>query len=291
MLNSTDNQFDLFYGGEASALKWGANLTYGAGKDDARKAKDTALALRSGLIGSNWDAHLNVSLASKAESQESVTTTATQVVKQEFKGKMGFSLGGSYVYSGNSRIFANVKHFAWEQMDDFNSYTVGGTLGGTVIGGQKGTVKGDFTSINLGWGNHYEVNKTDKIFVSVNVKNTKVNAKFATAAKVSTTVLPITVAYEAVAYDWLTFRGSVVQNIWGTRDNQNYNSINAIARGLVVSTFGSQGKGSVAASTEVNAGATMTFGKLNIDGLVGAKSTGSLQTDSLLTRAAVTYNF
>lgn len=294
MLNSADNQFDLFFGGEA-AVKWGGDFTYARGKEDARNAKDSAMALRTGVIGSNWDAHLNLSLASKAESTETgVTygTTGPTTVKQEFEGKIGYHVGGSYVYSGNNRVFGYVKHYGWEQMDDFASYVAGETIGaGTAVGGQTGTVKGDFTSYYAGWGTHYVVNTTDKVFVSFSAKKTDINAKFSTKGEVRTLILPLSIAYEAVAKDWLTIRGSVTQNIWGTRDNKNYNSINAVGRSVIVREFGAQGKGSVVASTEVNGGATLTFGNLNVDGLVGFKNTGTLRTDNLLTRAAVTYKF
>lgn len=294
MLNSADNQIDLFFGGE-SAVKWGANLTYARGKDDSRSAKDSSMAIRTGAIGSNWDAHVNLSLASNAESTETgVTygTTGLRTVKQEFEGKIGFHVGGSYVYSGNNRVFGYVKHFGWEQKDDFASYVAGESIGaGTVVGGQTGTVKGDFTSYYAGWGTHYDMNTTDKVFVSIAAKKTDINGKFATKAEVKNLILPLSFAYEAVAKEWLTIRGSLTQNIWGTRDNKNYNSVNAVGRSVIAAEFGAQGKGSVVASTEVNGGATLTFGNLNIDGLVGFKNTGTLRTDNLLTRAAVTYKF
>lgn len=295
MLDSADNQFDLFFGGD-TGLKWGLNTTFATGKEDSRKAKDSSLALRGGLMGSGWDAHLNLSLMSKAESTDSVSitlpgTAVTGVsVAQEFKGKLGLQLGGSYVIAGNNRIFGYVKHYSWEQKDSFTGYAA--IPAAYRIGGQSGTVKGDFTSALLGWGTHYDVNTSDKLFVSFAAKKTDINAKFNTKGEISNLVLPLTIGYEAVATEWLTLRGSVVQNIWGTRDNKNYGSINQVGRGLMTSTFGAQGKGTIAASTEVNGGATFTFGKLALDGLVGAKTAaGTLRTDNLLTRLALTYNF
>ena len=295
MLDSADNQFDLFFGGD-TGLKWGVNTTFATGKEDSRKAKDTSLAIRGGVMGSGWDAHLNLSLMSKAESTDTVATTlagatvtSTSVV-QEFKGKLGLQAGGSYVLSGNNRLFGYVKHYGWEQKDSFAGY--GALAAAYKIGGQQGTVKGDFTSIYLGWGTHYDVNTSDKVFVSFAAKKTDINAKFNAKGEIRNLVLPLTISYEAIATDWLTLRGSVVQNIWGTRDNKNYSSINQVGRGLMTSTFGAEGKGTIVASTEVNGGATFTFGKVAVDGLVGAKSAaGTLRTDNLLTRVAMTYSF
>jgi len=297
MLQSADNQIDLFIGGD-TGIKWGANALVAFGKDDARKAKDSSIATRFGVIGSNWDAHLNLSLASKAEANESVNLAAiglgTQTISQEFKGKLGVQLGGSYVYSGNNRVFGYVKHYGWEQTDSFNAYpktVLAGSNAGKTTGGQTGTSKGDFTSYYLGWGSHYDMNTSDKVFTSLAVRKTDVNVKFATKGEVRNLIVPVTLGYEAVATDWLTLRGSIIQNLYGQKDNKNLDGLNLGARSLIEQTYGTNGKGTIVNSTEVNAGATLTFGKLNLDGLVGAKATGSLRTDDLLTKVAATYNF
>ena len=308
MLNSADNQIDLFIGGE-NGVSWGANALLATGKDDARKAKDTSIATRFGVIGSNWDAHLNLSLASKAEANESVNLAAlglgTETIVQEFKGKLGAQLGGSYVYSGNNRLFGYVKHYGWEQKDSFNQYPrtgiVGSPIAGKVIGGQTGTSKGDFTSIYLGWGSHFDVNTTDKVYTSLAAKKTSINVKFANKGEVRNLIIPLSIGYEAVAMEWLTLRGSITQNLYGQKDNKNLDGLNLGARDLIGQTFGTNGKGSIANSTEVNAGATLTFGNLAVDGLIGmtdsagafstASKTGVLSLGTLLTKAAVTYKF
>lgn len=290
MLQSTDNQVDLFVGGD-NGLKWGANALVAFGKNDGRKAKDSAIATRFGAIGSNWDAHLNLSLASKAEATDVVAIPANaalnETVTHEFKGKLGIQVGGSYILGGNSRVFGYVKHYGWESTDSYTKYAA---LGG-AIGGQNGTVKGDFTSYHLGWGTQYDVNTTDKIFASVAGRKTDINAKFATKGEVRHLVVPVTLGYEAKATEWLVLRGSVIQNLYGNKDNTGMNSLNPVAKSLITGIYGVDGKGTIAKSTEVNAGATLAFGKLSIDGLVGAKATGSLTLDTLLTRVAATYNF
>lgn len=304
MLQSTDNQVDFFVGGD-NGIKWGANALVAIGKDDARKGKDSAFATRFGVIGSNWDAHLNLSLASKAEATDSVTATGLGVVTatdvhHEFKGKLGIQVGGSYVLSENSRVFGYVKHYGWEQTDSFNHSLLPGAVQ-AGIGGQTGTVKGDFTSYYLGWGSQYDMNTTDKVFVSFAARKTDINAKFSTKGEVRSLVLPLTVGYEARATEWLTLRGSIIQNVYGHKDNKGSASMNPVARGLITKIYGTDGKGTVANSTEVNAGATLTFGNLSVDGLVGTtdsagtlsdtSKTGLLSLSNLLTKVAVTYKF
>jgi len=86
---------------------------------------------------------------------------------------------------------------------------------------------------------------------------------------------------EADATSWLVVRGSIAQNV---------------LIGEVKQTTGK--KDSIANTTAVNAGATLNFGKLKVDGMVGNTATdgtntkaGVLSTSNLLTKVGVTYNF
>jgi hypothetical protein len=315
MLQTADNQIDAFFGGD-NGMKWAVNALYSGGKDETRNSKDSAAAIRGGLIGSNWDAHLNLSVNSKSEATETVNplNTGAASVNQKFDGKLGFHVGGSYVLNGSSRIFGYVKHYGWEQTDSYNNYaalnaaasaSTGGQI--TSVGGQNGTVKGDFTSYFLGWGRDFDVNNGGKLFTSLTAKKTDINLNFSSKAEVRHLIIPVTFGYEAKATDWLTLRGSVVQNLWGTRDNKNVTTgtqLNPVAKGLISRIYGGSGKATVANSTSVNAGATLAFGQLSIDGLMGVTNTaggtttntagtntGLLSVSNLETSVGVTYKF
>lgn len=307
MLNTTDNSVDVFVGGDAG-LKWAVNGVYGQGKNENASAKDSAGALRFGVIGSNWDSHLNVSVNNKSERTDTITSAlnggAATVVSQEFEGKLGLQLGGSYVISGNNRVFGYVKHYGWEQRDSFTGYPVANipTTPATPVGGQNGMVKGDFTSYFLGWGSHSDVTATDRLYYSVSAKKTDINLKFTNKGEVRHLVVPVTIGYEVVAADWLTLRGSLIQNLWGQRDNKNMQSLNPVGRGLIASIYGANGKRTLPNSTEINGGATLTFGQLSVDGLIGltaASRSGTLQEtnsgvfalDNLSSSVAVTYKY
>lgn len=305
MLQTADNQVDLFFGGE-NGLKWAGNVTVAMGKDDSRSGKDSAIAIRGGLIGSSWDAHVNLSLASKSKDTDSITVTplgiTAESIAQEFKGKLGFQAGGSYVLSGSNRLFGYVKHYGWEQTDS-HTYSAAQQAN---IGGQTGTFKGDFTSYHLGWGSDFDVNNGDKIFTSVSAKKTDINLKFSNKSEVRHLIIPVTLGYEAKATDWLTIRGSVVQNLYGTRDNKNIDNyattgtrLNKVASGLIKAIYGGSGKSTLANSTAVNAGATLNFGQLSVDGLIGttgstgtaSSKTGILSASNLETSVGVTYKY
>lgn len=326
MLQTTDNQLDIFFGGD-NGLKWAVNPVIAIGKEESRSSKDSAFSVRGGVLASNWDAHLNLSLRSASEATDAVTlplgsVVAATNVSQEFKGKLGLHAGGSYALAGNHRVFGYVKHYGWEQTDSYNAYAAldtnsntnsGGALNG--VGGQNGTVKGDFTSYYLGWGSSTDINSSDKLFYSVAAKKTDINLNFVNKSEVRHLVIPLTLGYEAKATDWLTLRGSVVQNLWGVRDNKNVNNysgatgtrLNRIASSLISNIYGGSGKSTIANSTAVNAGASLVFGNVTVDGLIGTTDTagnsvvsatnsnapkvGLLSFSNLETSVAVTYKF
>jgi hypothetical protein len=315
MLQTADNQVDLFFGGD-NGLKWAVNPTFAFGKNETRTSKDSAAAIRVGVMENNWDAHLNLSLKSKSDATDTVNFGASSTFDQEFKGKLGFHVGGSYLLDSKNRIFGYVKHYGWEQTDNFANYTalraaIVGSIGPNNIG-QTGTVKGDFTNYYLGWGRDFDVNNGDKIFTSLAAKKTDVNLKFINKSEIRQLIIPVTIGYEAKATEWLTLRGSIVQNIWGQRDNKNINNnaattgtqLNPVAQSTIASIYGGSGKATVENSTAINAGATLAFGNLSVDGLIGTtgadraggtttvgKKSGVLALDNLETSVAATYKF
>lgn len=311
MLQTADNQVDLFFGGD-NGLKWAINPTVAVGKDETRNSKDSAFAVRLGTIATSWDAHLNLSLGSKSESSDLVSNVLTpaDTISQEFKGKIGYQVGGSYILKGASRVFGYVKHYGWEQSDS-HTYTAPQLA---ALGGQHGTVEGDFTNYYLGWGSSFDVNNGDKLFTSLAAKKTDINLSFINKSEIRHLIIPLTIGYEAKATDWLMLRGSVVQNIWGVRDNKNVNNagatgtrLNKVAQGLITKLYGGTGKSTITNSTSVNTGATLMFGQLSIDGLIGVTSAsgasvvsaadssppkkGVLSLSNLETSVAATYKF
>lgn len=306
LLTTTDNQIDLFFAGQGSDLKWGTNFTFSNDKDEVNNKKDSAMAVRLGLKAAKWDAHLNASLRSKASSTD---TIGADTVNHGVKGKIGIHVGGSYDLGSDNRVFGYVKTYGWEQTDSYTAYPL--VNGAGAAGGQTGMVKGNFTTIQLGWGKGTKVNETGTIFTSIYARQTKIDLDFTARTEVRNLVVPLTLGYEAIANEWLTLRGSIVQNLYSHRDNGNFGNANAVARSLVAGTYGAQGKGTLAGNTEVNAGATATWGNLSVDGLIGItspsrvggttqtagsvgspnKNQGVLALDNLASKVAMTYKF
>lgn len=94
--------------------------------------------------------------------------------------------------------------------------------------------------------------------------------------------IPVTIGFESHATDWLVLRGSIRQAV-----RSNYDDINGKSK-------------TNNDSASVAAGATITFKKLRIDGMIGTTSSdrssdqiddGVLATDNLLTKVGVSYFF
>jgi hypothetical protein len=111
------------------------------------------------------------------------------------------------------------------------------------------------------------------------------------AGELTTITLPLVVGLEYDAASWLALRASVVQNVYGNAEADP--------------KAGSKVSGTVA-NTAVNAGASLKFGELTVDGLISTDSNGdasagttqstaggngSLRTDALMTRVSMTYRF
>ena len=138
-----------------------------------------------------------------------------------------------------------------------------------------------YTTIQVGAGRIHEVSSTARLNMDVAFKSYKSENKTTVTTETKRTTLPVAIGFEADATSWLILRGSVSQNVL-------INSQEVKGTTTVKSTN--------ADTTKVNAGATLNFGKLRVDGAIGTGGTatggaGVLQLDNVLTRVGVTYNF
>ena len=193
--------------------------------------------------------------------------TGATVAADESKQKPSYQIGGSYKFNG------------WSLLADYQSSKRDETVGGA-------TVSGKFSTIYVGAGRVHEVAAGSRLNTDVGFMSDKSEDTVGAGTDDKTTSIPVTLGMEADATSWLTLRGSVGQNIIGSTKNK---------AGKVAT---------VANSTAVNAGATLNFGKLKVDGVIGntdgarnagavgnTTNVGVLTTDNLMTRVGVTYNF
>lgn len=131
------------------------------------------------------------------------------------------------------------------------------------------------TTIELGVGRIHEVSSTSRFFVDLTFTSYKEEVDNRSDDE-KRTMLPVTIGYEGDATSWLTLRGSISQNVFlGTEESGG-------------------NKRAMDNSTAVNAGATLNFGSLMVDGMIGAgNNTDDVLSlgDNFMSKVAVHYWF
>jgi len=322
MLDGADNQVDIFFGGTTAMGNWGVNLVWAADNEQANRARDVAHAVRLGFKTEKWDVFANISTGNKASQVDTLAAGTGQNAGfaggeafHQFDGSFGVHLGGGYDISDEGRVYGFYKTFTWDQTDSLGQTTgltttsLPALQGGlnTNGRGQAGTIEGGFTTFAVGYGHQKTMGK-GTLFASAEFRSKKIYAEYAAKAEAENVLIPIMVGYEHAATSWLTLRGSITQNLYGYRKNNNYSSLGYIGQIAAQNEFGNDTGGkkvTLANSTNVAAGASLTFGKISIDGFVGTTAgtrnpasaaagrveQGVLSLDNLLTRVAMTYNF
>lgn len=281
------NNIDLFIAGDAG-VQWGANVTYHSYSDEQNGSGNDitsdSLRTRLGVISGNTEAFLNVSIVGTAENKGQDT---------ELEGKGAYDLGVAHQMD-DLTYMARVQQIGAEEKD------------GDEFSSQK---------ISLGAAKEYKINSMTNIWVSGFVKQDTYTCDFDSvnigpgvvtscgilgrdSGDTKDTYIPVTVAAEINVKEWLTLRGSVAQNVYGVNENDDGD------------------EATMANSTVVNAGASLIFGDLQFDGVIGNAETcenvdvnsdgtndnvacgadansnaGILNTENIMSRVSMTYRF
>jgi hypothetical protein len=275
----TGNNYDLFIAGDAG-VQWGARLSYATNKDEGRavalatpfERKQSALGIGLGMNMGDLGAFANLDLSDKSEGADAAN--------DKWEADLGLDLGVTY---------------GWNDYVFHARYTGGGfeyTNNGTAA------TEGSKSTIDVGAGKVNDMGAGAKWFWSIDARSTKHELKSKAAGsqavderKVFTT--PLTVGLEVDATSWLTLRGSVSQSMLGNVEDTSKN-----AAGTATAFNGKKFK--VTNTTNVATGATLSFGKLKVDGIIGtdgttgtatASESGQLRLDNLMSRVAIHYWF
>lgn len=195
-----------------------------------------------------------------------ISNKAEDAAGDEFEGKLGYKVGAVY------------------HLNDYNLFADYQSFEGEAKGSQDGDLKS--TQLQVGAGRASKLNDKATLFTKLQLTNTKVDtADVAGGQDLKTNAVPVTIGLEYDAASWLVLRTSVAQNLWSSQDNDG-------------------DKKTVAETTVVNAGATLKFGELSVDGVIGngandanasgdntSTGNGNLRTDNLMSRVSMTYRF
>ncbi|EQC44753.1 hypothetical protein [Bacteriovorax sp. Seq25_V] len=266
---TTDNVTELFLAGDMG-MKWGARFSFSSNENKPStgiKKENSTMGLGLGVEHGAIEAYTNILL--KDESKGGAAAG------DKYDAETGINVGASYGMNG-------MKFYA-----DYDKSGYKTTISNAI------TAEVTESNIAVGVAKTHEIAAGSTMFMDVRYNMNKEENKKATGTsekEVNTNTLPLTVGFETAATSWLTLRASVVQNVViGDKETKLAN--------------GSKTEETVANSTRVNAGATFTFGKLMVDGVIGTTDSsrtgtvsatskkGVLATDNLMTRVAVSYWF
>ncbi len=273
------NTTDLFVAGDAG-VQWGARLSYEDYENEQGTNDDSAssMGIRLGIISGDIEGFLDFGLGNKSEDDAGGET----------EGKGSMDIGITYG-QGDVDYMVKVKTAAVEDEDgdEIKGSETKVAVAKTYKLNDKATMWAS-AEYNM---NTYECDAAT--FDAVCANKAGVTAGTA-AGENKLTFLPVSIALEVMAKEWLTLRGSVTSNVMGTYEDDDGD------------------KATIANSTVVAAGATLVFGDLSFDGMIGNSSrveettdgdstdsigndtsggAGALRSDILMSRVSMTYKF
>lgn len=287
-----ENNLALFVGGDMG-LKWGANLEYAKTAQEDSPTSSEAMRTRLGVIMGDTQVYANVNLINNAKGVFDTPAIAPLPAingTAKFEGDLGYQVGAIHAINGNT-LFVDYRSF------DMNSNIQSGVIN------QKKDISSKQGEIGIG--RVERLNDKTSLFLkgsyfmrdiandhgkgagaAAGVFGALCDAGLITSCKeYKTQRVPVVIGLETEATSWLTLRGSVSQVVWG---NNKINGTESTVRN----------------STAINAGATLKFGELSVDGVIGtadaasavagentAGGNGTLRTDNLMSRVAMTYRF
>lgn len=281
-MEARSNDISLFFGGDMG-VQWGAHLVHSqnkqqaSGTDNGLEKKHDSWGLGLGAIFGDIEGYVNLRIADEHE--------GGNLGGDKAEGDFGFNVGLSYAWN------------SWTFFGEYDAYGAEYT-DASVTNGLKEERKVDEWLI--GFGHIHEVTSTARVFTDFQLISGKDEAELgvaqsaATTSKVEFMRTPLTIGFETDATSWLTFRGSISQVIL---INDAERSVTSRGTNTAAAT---NNEAKLDATTDVAAGATLTFGKLMIDGVIGNNGTGgsagnsdagALDLDRLMARVAVHYWF
>ncbi|WP_408097949.1 hypothetical protein ACJVC5_03225 [Peredibacter sp. HCB2-198] len=296
-----ENNLALFLGGDAG-IKWGANLEYAKTAQEDSPVSSEAMRTRLGVIMGDTQVYANINIINNAKGETSVTDTAAAPVGSltgaaKFEGDLGYQVGAIHAINGNT-LFVDYRSF--DMSSDIQATGAGAFAAGISQKKDISSKQGE-----IGIGRVERLNDKSSLFVKGSFFMRDIENEHGKGAGVAASLfgllcenggitackeyktqrVPVVIGLETEATSWLTLRGSVSQVVWGT------NEINGT-------------ESTVRNSTAINAGATLKFGELSVDGVVGTADAtsavagentgagnGTLRTDNLMSRVAMTYRF
>lgn len=273
------NRVDVFFAKDMG-FKLGLGLWYASGKDkqtaSGTELKQNSLGLKAGIVGKNYKVGIVQGISEKSENSAGGIGGGNAI---EMKGKAMTMINAGYDLTDKITFFGEFIKIAGEVKGatgavaglndelDLANHMVG--VGYKIFNNDKINIYSDLTyrKFKMEWGSDTQ---TTTINTVLGVGGTSIDGALAASGlAVEMSYVPVNIAAEVKARDWLVFRGSIQQRLFGTDKNLAGEEITR-KEGRVISV-----------------GAGLTFDNLTIDGLIQDRDNGQL--GSRLTRVGATY--
>ena len=264
---SKSNTIDLFFGGDMGT-QWGTRIHYASANDkDASdgpvEGKHNALILGVGIIHGDLEIYTNYTLSDDYDGFRGPEDPPLSRKNATLKNDGTMDVGVSYHFMQWTLFGHYDKRGSAYTQDGQNEQTYSQTI------------------MKAGAGYTRQISSMARFFSDISYVKNDAEAVMAShrTDSANSTSFPITIGFEADATSWLTLRGSIKQSLFGNNtikaDNKNYERSDH--------------------TTDVAAGATLNFGKLKVDGMIGVNDSNAEENGVLshttLTKVAVHYWF
>lgn len=251
-----ENPVEVFYGAKAGDQNWGLSFSY-SNSDKKMDPSITTDDKKSTAMGMRLGVKNDVW---GAYANIGLANTA-KVGNSEFKGKSGLTLGGHY-------LMDTMKFIVKQEM-----------AGAKADNGTADTFDYDMSETTLGFTNAWK-SEGSIAFYGLAYKMKAEKMKVPADKKTDTTSMPFTIGAEVLATSWMKLRGSVTQNVLMSKKK--------IATSPAA---GTDRDDTLDHNTTTAAGAGFVWGKNNLDVVMTAGTSGTLDTTAFGTQASYTYMF
>lgn len=251
-----ENPFEVFYGAKAGDQNWGLSFSY----SNSDKKMDPAVTTddkKQRAMGMRLGVKNDVW---GAYANVGLGSTAKDGA-DEYKGKSGITVGGHY--------FMDTVKFVLKQ----------DMAGAKATDASGDTFDYDMSETTLGFTNAWK-SEGSIAFYGLAYKMRTDKLKVPADRKIDTTSMPFTIGAEVLATSWMKLRGSVTQNVLMSKTKQTTSPANATDKDNTVDH-----------NTTTAAGAGFVWGKNNLDVVMTAGTSGTLDTTAFGTHASYTYMF
>jgi hypothetical protein len=262
------NTMSVFFGGGGESLPWGISFKYGAFENQTGLFDDAngngTVDGGEGVAGDVATSTMSMSLGAAYGSMElylhvglgDTVSLSNSASDFEYKSNGSTKVGFIYDFSGDT-VFLEYESDEVELDSATDSWVR--------------------TDLEVGYGKVHKINDDAQVFSELVYQSiSHENFGFTSDLLTNESRVRVMFGMEVIVKDWLMLRGSVASELYGetSRDDGTNQVVNGNSD-----------------TTEVRAGASLTYGDFQVDGIIGNEETLATDTPNTYSKVSMTYKF